>query len=57
MIVLHMFDSICANVVRSIAKDYDLWHELSTRAEPHTLLIAAAVGLLCDTTVRLQKNQ
>jgi len=57
MIVLHMFDSICAKVVRSIAKDYDLWHELSTRAEPHTLLIAAAVGLLCDTTVRLQKNQ
>jgi len=48
-----MFDSMCANVVRSIAQDYDLWHELTTRAEPHTLLIAVAVGLLCDTTVCL----
>jgi len=37
-----MFDSACANVVRSLAEFYYLWYVVVT----HVLLIAIVVGLL-----------
>jgi len=35
-LVVRMFDSMCANVVRSLAQNYDLWHELTTLGTSYT---------------------
>jgi len=45
-----MFDSACANVVRSLAKLYYLWYVLAT-------LVCCSLQLLLSYYIRLQKNR